>query len=217
MFRQIVAFELRYQLRQPLLWAIAAMFCVLSFIATITDALAIGGAIGSLNRNAPYVVVRMLGDLSVVGAFIVVAFVATSVLRDFERGTGRTGLLAARSSSATCSSAGSWARCRRVRSVLRVRGASACSSAASCPGSSRSASGPLDRDGRTSTACAVLALANLHRPRRRVLRVGEPSPAASSPVYVALVGAPGRLLRRQRHVRRPREPADGGARSTRSG
>ena len=87
MFRQIVAFELGYQIRQPLLWAMAAIFAVISFIATITDALAIGGAIGSLNRNAPYVVVRMLGDLSLVGVFIVVAFVATSVLRDFERGT----------------------------------------------------------------------------------------------------------------------------------
>ena len=39
------------------------------------------------NRNAPYVVVRMLGELSVIGAFVVVAFVATSALRDFERGT----------------------------------------------------------------------------------------------------------------------------------
>ena len=87
MLLRIAAFELRYQLRQPLVWAMAAVFFALSFVATITDALAIGGAIGSLNRNAPYVVVRMLGDLSLVGAFIVVAFVATSVLRDFERRT----------------------------------------------------------------------------------------------------------------------------------
>ena len=87
MFRQVFAFELRYRARQPLLWAMAAIFFVLSFIATITDALGIGGAIGSLNRNAPYVVVRMLGNLSLVGVFIVVAFVATAVLRDFERRT----------------------------------------------------------------------------------------------------------------------------------
>jgi ABC-type transport system involved in multi-copper enzyme maturation permease subunit len=87
MFLRVVAFELRYQIRQPLLWGTAAIFAALSFIATITDAVAIGGAIGSLNRNAPYVVVRMLGDLSLVGVFIVVAFVATSVLRDFEQRT----------------------------------------------------------------------------------------------------------------------------------
>ncbi len=87
MFLRVAAFELRYQLRQPLFWAVAAMFAVLSFTATITDALAIGGAIGSLNRNAPFVVVRMLGNLSLVGAFMIVAFVATSALRDFEHRT----------------------------------------------------------------------------------------------------------------------------------
>jgi ABC-2 type transport system permease protein len=87
MFRQIVAFELGYQLRQPLLWATAAIFAALSFIATISDGFAIGGAIGNLNRNAPFVVMRMLGDMSLIGAFIVVAFAATSAIRDFERGT----------------------------------------------------------------------------------------------------------------------------------
>jgi ABC-2 type transport system permease protein len=87
MFRQIVRFELRYQLRQPLLWATAAIFAALAFIASSTDALEIGGPIGALNRNAPYVVVRILGGMSLFGIFIVVAFVATSALRDFERGT----------------------------------------------------------------------------------------------------------------------------------
>lgn len=87
MFRQIVAFELRYQFRQPLLSATAAIFATLSFIATISDGFAIGGAIGNLNRNAPFVVMRMLGDMSLIGAFIVVAFGATAAIRDFERGT----------------------------------------------------------------------------------------------------------------------------------
>jgi ABC-type transport system involved in multi-copper enzyme maturation permease subunit len=84
MFRHIVRFELRYQLRQPLLWVTAAIFAALAFIASSTDALEIGGPIGALNRNAPYVVVRMLGGMSLFGVFIVVAFVATAALRDFE-------------------------------------------------------------------------------------------------------------------------------------
>ena len=87
MLRQIVRFELRYQLRQPLLWATAGIFAALSFVASSTDALEIGGPIGALHRNAPYVVVRMLGGMSLFGIFIVVAFVATSALRDFEWGT----------------------------------------------------------------------------------------------------------------------------------
>jgi ABC-type transport system involved in multi-copper enzyme maturation permease subunit len=87
MFLRIVAFEIRYQLRQPLFWATAGIFALLAFVVTTTDAFQIGGAIGSLNRNAPYVVARLLGSMSVMGAFMVVAFVAGSALRDFERGT----------------------------------------------------------------------------------------------------------------------------------
>ena len=87
MLRHIVAFELRHQLRQPLFWGTAGVFAMMSFVATVTDTLQIGGAIGSVNRNSPYVVVRMLGDLSLLASFMVVAFVATSVLRDFERRT----------------------------------------------------------------------------------------------------------------------------------
>jgi ABC-2 type transport system permease protein len=87
MFWSIARFELGYQARQPLLWGMAGLFGMLAFVATVTDAVGIGGAIGSLNRNAPVVIIRMLGALSVMGAFGVVAFVATAALRDFERGT----------------------------------------------------------------------------------------------------------------------------------
>ena len=87
MFWSIARFELRYQARQPLLWGMAGLFAMLAFVATVTDAVGIGGAIGSLNRNAPVVIIRMLGALSVMGTFGVVAFVATAALRDFERGT----------------------------------------------------------------------------------------------------------------------------------
>jgi ABC-type transport system involved in multi-copper enzyme maturation permease subunit len=87
MFWSIVRFELRFQARQPLLWGMAGLFAMLAFVATVTDAVGIGGAIGSLHRNAPVVIVRMLGAFSVMAAFGVVAFVATSALRDVERGT----------------------------------------------------------------------------------------------------------------------------------
>ena len=55
MFRAVAAFELRYQVRQPLVWAMALLFLVLSFIATVTDGLGLGGAVGRLNRNASFV------------------------------------------------------------------------------------------------------------------------------------------------------------------
>ena len=87
MFRHLAAFELRYQVRQPLYWGTALVFATMSFVATVTDAFQLGGSIGAVNRNAPFVVIRMLGDLSLIGTFMVAAFVATSLLRDFERRT----------------------------------------------------------------------------------------------------------------------------------
>ena len=87
MFPRIAWFELRHQLRQPLFWGSAFVFLALAFVATTTDALQLGGGIGSLNRNAPYVVVRMLGNLSLIGLFLVVAMVASAALRDFEQRT----------------------------------------------------------------------------------------------------------------------------------
>ncbi len=84
---KLAGFEVRYQLRQPLFWATAAFFALVGFVVTATDALQVGGAIGGVNRNAPWVVARLLGDMSVLGSFVVVAFVGTAVLRDFEHGT----------------------------------------------------------------------------------------------------------------------------------
>ncbi len=87
MFLHAATFELRHQLRQPLLWATAVVFAAAGFLATTTDALQIAGPIGSLNRNAPFVVVRLLGHLALLGSMLVVMFVATAALRDFERRT----------------------------------------------------------------------------------------------------------------------------------
>ena len=46
MFKSVAAFELRYQLKQPLLWLIAVIFGLLAFAAISSDAVVIGGAIG---------------------------------------------------------------------------------------------------------------------------------------------------------------------------
>jgi ABC-type transport system involved in multi-copper enzyme maturation permease subunit len=87
MLRPIATSELRHQLRQPLLWATSGVFFTLAFIATTTDAFQVGAGMGSLKRNGPYAVASLLGNLSVMGSFVAVAFVAATALRDFERRT----------------------------------------------------------------------------------------------------------------------------------
>ena len=82
MFWSILKFETRYQIRQPLFWIAGAIFFLLTFAAITTDAVTVGGAIGNVHRNAPFVILQMMLVMSALGTFLTTAFVAGSVHRD---------------------------------------------------------------------------------------------------------------------------------------
>jgi ABC-2 type transport system permease protein len=86
-FREFVKFDLRLQLRSPLVWIAVTVFALLAFAASSSDAVRIGGSIGNVNRNAPYVIAQWFGILSVLGLFVVTAFIAQPLLRDPEMRT----------------------------------------------------------------------------------------------------------------------------------
>lgn len=87
MFSEFFRFELRYQLRAPLVWVIAFVFALFAFTATTTDTVTLGEGIGNVNRNAPYVILTFLGVFSMLGMFVALALTAQPLLRDFELGT----------------------------------------------------------------------------------------------------------------------------------
>lgn len=86
MWFEFFKFDLRYQLRQPLLWVTALILGAMAFGASTSDSIQVGGAIGNVNRNAPVVIAQMLGTFSVISMFIVTIFIAGAVLRDTEIG-----------------------------------------------------------------------------------------------------------------------------------
>jgi ABC-2 type transport system permease protein len=86
MFREVLGFELRQQLKSPLFWVIALAFGTLAFAAAGSDHIRIGGGIGNTHRNAPFVVVQMLSFFTVGGMFLIAVFVAGAALRDFDAG-----------------------------------------------------------------------------------------------------------------------------------
>lgn len=86
MWLEFFKFDLRFQLRQPLLWVIALIFGALAFGAASSDAITVGGAVGNVNRNAPTVIAQFLGVFSVLSMFVVTIFIAGAVLRDAEIG-----------------------------------------------------------------------------------------------------------------------------------
>lgn len=87
MLWEFLRFELRSRLRQPTVWLFAAVFALLSFGETTSDAIVVGGAAGGTAIDAPIVIIQVLAILSVIGVIVVTAFVATSVIRDFEQRT----------------------------------------------------------------------------------------------------------------------------------
>ncbi len=86
-FREVFRFELSHHLRSGLFWMAAVLFFALTFGAVTSDVVQIGGAIGNVNRNAPFVIVQILGVMSILGVFVSTAFVASAVVRDYELGT----------------------------------------------------------------------------------------------------------------------------------
>lgn len=80
-------FELREQLRSPLLWLLAGFFALLAFGAASSDAVQIGGGIGNVHRNAPTVIATFMTAFTLLGLLVVTLFISNALLRDFDLGT----------------------------------------------------------------------------------------------------------------------------------
>jgi ABC-type transport system involved in multi-copper enzyme maturation permease subunit len=87
MLLEIFRFEWRQQWRAPLFWIMALAFGALAFAVASTDAVMIGGASGNVLRNAPMVIVRLIGAFTVFGLLAAGVFVAGAALRDFDHDT----------------------------------------------------------------------------------------------------------------------------------
>ncbi len=84
MFREIFLFELQYQLKRPLVYIFFAAFFLFTFLINSLESTIIAYALGTINRNAPYVIMTILLVCSIYGIFIVPAFITKAFIRDFE-------------------------------------------------------------------------------------------------------------------------------------
>ena len=87
MFSAIASFEARYHLKAPLFYILLLVYFLLTFGAVASDVVTIGGAVGNVNRNAPFVIMQFMIVMSIFGILTTTAFVANAVHRDFELGT----------------------------------------------------------------------------------------------------------------------------------
>ncbi|MCC6537794.1 MAG: ABC transporter permease, partial [Bryobacterales bacterium] len=83
MWKAFLLFELRSWLRGFMVWIFFLVIALLIFAAASTDSLQVGGSLGNLHRNAPYVVQRWYGIMSIIGLLMTTAIVNASATRDF--------------------------------------------------------------------------------------------------------------------------------------
>jgi ABC-2 type transport system permease protein len=87
MLQEIFRFEVRYHLKQLVFYVCLVLFFLLTFGAVTSDTVRIGGSIGNVNRNAPFVIMQFLLVMSIFSVFTTTAFVSNAALRDFDLGT----------------------------------------------------------------------------------------------------------------------------------
>ncbi|MBV9495652.1 MAG: ABC transporter permease [Acidobacteria bacterium] len=85
--REILRFELRFHLRGFVFYIALILFFLLSFAAVTSDSVSLGGSIGNVHRNAPFVIMTFMLVFSIFSVFTTVAFMASAALRDYDLGT----------------------------------------------------------------------------------------------------------------------------------
>lgn len=85
MFAGITAFEIRYQLKNPVFWVGVAIFLLLGFAVTASENLRIGTP-GAVHENAPYAIAVLVAGSTLSYLFIITAFVANALVRDDSSG-----------------------------------------------------------------------------------------------------------------------------------
>jgi len=81
----ITAFEIRYQLRNPVFWVSIAIFFLLGFGITASENVRIGTP-GAVHENAPYAIAVATAILTLFYLFVVTTFVANAIVRDDSSG-----------------------------------------------------------------------------------------------------------------------------------
>jgi aminopeptidase N len=87
MFGKIAAFELRYQLKNPVFWVAAILFFLMTFGSVTSDTIQIGAS-SNVHVNSPFAIIQTSAIFSLFFMFVSTAFVANVVVRDDETGFG---------------------------------------------------------------------------------------------------------------------------------
>ena len=86
MFREFLIFELKYRLRQPMVYAFLILFIFITHSITSDPNVGIGGfrGLNNVNVNSPFKVLAINTLISLIGILMATAFMSGAALRDFK-------------------------------------------------------------------------------------------------------------------------------------
>lgn len=84
MFKVFLLRELRGAMRSPMVYIFIFIYALLVFGAVSSDNVVIGGTVGNIKKNAPFVLTTFVSVLSIFGLLFAAAFFNNAALRDFQ-------------------------------------------------------------------------------------------------------------------------------------
>lgn len=86
MFKNFFLSELKYTLKQPLVYIMLLLMTLMVFGATASDNIQIGGAVGNIYKNSPNIITQYTAIMTIFGLMIATAFFNNAALRDHNNG-----------------------------------------------------------------------------------------------------------------------------------
>lgn len=83
---KFIRYELKYWLRTPMIWIFLFINTLLVFFAVASEDVTIGGSIGNIHKNAPFIIEQFYGTLSIICLLMTTAFMNATANRDFQYG-----------------------------------------------------------------------------------------------------------------------------------
>src|SRR6187399_3323832 len=80
-------FEIKYWLRQPMVYIFLAINTLMIFGATYSDNIQVGGSFGNILKNAPFVIQTYYSIMSIITLLMTTAFILASTIRDYSYDT----------------------------------------------------------------------------------------------------------------------------------
>jgi ABC-2 type transport system permease protein len=81
---KFIKYEWKLWLKSPMLWILLGVNTLLIYGASASDSITIGGDVGSVHKNAPYVIQNLYAMMSLINLLMVTAFMSATALRDYQ-------------------------------------------------------------------------------------------------------------------------------------